>query len=489
MTVARVRMPSATEGLLIGSMQHSNGHEWAIIKEAEPVGLKSAKSELSPYRKKLDSLEARLVQSDGNDLRVVGWFYADPGMGDFPSQAEMVHVHKALAPDAVVLLLINFSTNQGGFWVERDGTFVPTGGFYELLPDKSAPPIIPWSGQAPLGHEWPAPAIETEAASVAEAAHVAPITQPIETVRASEPLMPEPVVQQASAPDRPEPQPVASLTPIEANEEPVLSKPYDRPSLTPPRRPINWVGLGALALAFVLLGLLAILALPKDHGSPQAVSGSASSTRVAQTLPLEGGAPQAVTGTVTSIAELPEPTETLPLLNVSPTPEPPATLPPSPTPAPLPTIVQGNNTITLQDSDFQGGYTPAGDRYYGRTAHWVYGQGTRYSTITAHFNYNTLSGGSGNLSIVGLDSEDSAKAPIQITLNSTVIYNGPDPLPDDALAGAGSQGNWGTYNWFIAPSAFKSGLNTLTITNLDRGDKLLPPFLILDYAAITLSKH
>jgi len=106
--------------------------------------------------------------------------------------------------------------------------------------------------------------------------------------------------------------------------------------------------------------------------------------------------------------------------------------------------------------------------------------------MSALFNIDTPPTGEANLQIVGVDSEDPAKTPIRITLNNTVIYEGPDPLPNDNTSGPNGTGNWGTYVWQVNPGAFVQGTNTLTISNLSPSNKVnYPLFFMLDYAVIT----
>ena len=57
----------------------------------------------------------------------------------------------------------------------------------------------------------------------------------------------------------------------------------------------------------------------------------------------------------------------------------------------------------LDDNAFQGGYTNSNGTYQGRTAHWVYGQGTQYHTMTANFNIDTLPQGIASLTIYGVN--------------------------------------------------------------------------------------
>ncbi len=183
----------------------------------------------------------------------------------------------------------------------------------------------------------------------------------------------------------------------------------------------------------------------------------------------------------------PADTPTLEPVVVPPTEEPPTVTPfpiePTATSAP---IVGSDNGVTLEDSAFSGGYRRLDGLYHGRTATWVYGQGTQYRTMSASFDIANPPTGNATLQITGLDSEDAAKTPIFITLNGIFIYNGANPLPNDFPNGVFQPGNWGSYNWAIPPGTLVQGTNTLSISNLDPSDKInQPPFFLLDYAVIS----
>ncbi len=157
-----------------------------------------------------------------------------------------------------------------------------------------------------------------------------------------------------------------------------------------------------------------------------------------------------------------------------------------PAPTVPPPVPPGANSITLEDSSFAGGYRRQDGLYHRRTATWVYGQGTQYKTMSATFNLDHAPAGIANLSIVGLDSEDAPKTPIRIDLNGTLLYQGPNPLPNDLPSGVNGKGNWGSYTFQMGEGILQPGSNTLTITNLDPSDKInAPPFFMLDYATIS----
>lgn len=140
--------------------------------------------------------------------------------------------------------------------------------------------------------------------------------------------------------------------------------------------------------------------------------------------------------------------------------------------------------IVLDNSAWQGGYlrSSGNDVYGGRTATWIYGSPTQFSTMQATFSLQSQSRGTAQLSIEGMDSEGRAKTPIRMSVNGTEIFNGPNPLPDDDLPL--ETGTWSTYTWSFDAELLKAGQNTISISNLAPGNIGRPPFFMLDYAEI-----
>jgi hypothetical protein len=140
--------------------------------------------------------------------------------------------------------------------------------------------------------------------------------------------------------------------------------------------------------------------------------------------------------------------------------------------------------IMLDNPVWQGSYlrSTGNTEYGGRTAAWIYGASTQFSTMQATFNLQTQPQGTAQLSIEGMDSEGTAKTPIRIRVNGTEIFNGPNPLPDDDLPL--DTGTWTTYTWSFDAGLLRPGQNTISISNLAPGNVGRPPFFMLDYAEI-----
>jgi LysM repeat protein len=154
----RTRLPSETTGALVGTLQDRKGRAEVLITGAVPVGLVSSGPGVAPGEEEWAELKARLAseaeESAGLDERIVGWFYADPGIGIFPPRIDAAAVHAALAPEAAIFLLLNPSSDRGVFYTLHAGSFVPVKGFYEALDERGEEAIIPWDGKVPGADVW-----------------------------------------------------------------------------------------------------------------------------------------------------------------------------------------------------------------------------------------------------------------------------------------------------------------------------------------------
>jgi hypothetical protein len=151
---------------------------------------------------------------------------------------------------------------------------------------------------------------------------------------------------------------------------------------------------------------------------------------------------------------------------------------------PPPTPPTGaDRRVALEDLAFAGGYRYAPPSVYeGRTAVWVYGQGTSFASMTAPFRLPAQPTGNGHLTLAGMDSEDRAKTPMRILINGQSIFNGANPLPNDFSPNAGT---WGTYTWTFPAAVLRPGDNTITVENLAPSAALGIPFIMIDSATLT----
>lgn len=148
-------------------------------------------------------------------------------------------------------------------------------------------------------------------------------------------------------------------------------------------------------------------------------------------------------------------------------------------------VTTGGQTVRLEDDAWQGSYRRASGQtiYGGRSATWIYGTGTQYSTMQAQFQVSGQPVGTAELRVEGMDSEGSAKTQIQITINGQAIFNGANPLPDDDQPL--DSGTWNTARWPFSATLLRSGLNEIRVENLSPGQFSRPPFFMLDYAEIS----
>ncbi|MDP9381742.1 MAG: fibronectin type III domain-containing protein, partial [Chloroflexota bacterium] len=200
-------------------------------------------------------------------------------------------------------------------------------------------------------------------------------------------------------------------------------------------------------------------------------------------------APTATSTPTPTPTDIPEPTDTpRPRPTETPTPEPPDTPTPEPPPPQPPTrTVEAARVTELEDNQFTGGFSSP--RFYqGRTARWVYGQRTEYTTMRATFTIEGEPVGAGPdntaiLQLHGMDSENPPKTLIRIQMNGRTIFEGRNPLPNDTVDTRTS--NWGTSNLEFDAAVLREGRNTLTITNLEpNGGFRGPPFFMLDRAYV-----
>jgi hypothetical protein len=242
--------------------------------------------------------------------------------------------------------------------------------------------------------------------------------------------------------------------------------------------------IGVLVVALVLL-VLANLGLTLFSGGQ--TKASPTETNAAR-LPATTDTPQPTAAPTPTLASPSAPVTVLPtasLAVVTPSPTPELTL--APTPGPTATPVLAKIAVRIPDRLFLGDYNGSGSgTYHGRTATWIYGQGTPYSAMTAQFELEQTRAaiGQASLTIVGLEGAEPEKQSISIVLNGETIYEGPDPLPNDFSAGPSGPGNWGSATFKFPANILKRN-NELTITNLTASDcTLCSDFVLIDYALI-----
>jgi hypothetical protein len=152
-------LPAETIGILIGAThvldEGDAGQNALAVLEPVPMGLENTEEGLVLSKASCDILVTRLKEVAAERLgrvetRIIGWFYADPGLGIFPPRRDLEQLRQVLAPEAELFLLFNPPASQGAFYLMRDGAWYPAGGLYEAtaIDDGAhALSIIPWTGQ------------------------------------------------------------------------------------------------------------------------------------------------------------------------------------------------------------------------------------------------------------------------------------------------------------------------------------------------------
>jgi hypothetical protein len=271
------------------------------------------------------------------------------------------------------------------------------------------------------------------------------------------------------------------------------SGPYEQGHAAP--RSSGWLR-GALVGAALLVALGGVLlargAYQRSAGAEPTVGLPTATAAIgAITVPTSPAAPPTAISEATQLPEpatIPAPIAAeAPIATAAPTEVPAPPAPPAAV-ATTPQVSQVGDavTIVLEDTDWQGGYRrPGGQTYGGRTATWIYGSSTEYSVMRARFAIADTFAGTVTLTIEGMDSEGRAKTPIQIVVNGTEIYNGPNSLPDDDQPL--ETGTWDSQSWFFDAALLHVGQNEISVSNLAEGAFSRPPFFMLDYAKLSYS--
>ncbi|HUR16976.1 MAG TPA: hypothetical protein VMZ33_06800, partial [Candidatus Limnocylindrales bacterium] len=264
-----------------------------------------------------------------------------------------------------------------------------------------------------------------------------------------------------------------------------------------------WSTVGFVVIALILLALAAVAAFAflGSRGGGVADATATPTSRFTPTLRATPSSAIVVPPVGTPLPELPTPTPEFispepvtpepPVITPEPpvvTPEPPVVTPQPPVITPQPPVVTPGPPapqtvrVRIPDESFSGDF-PDETTYHGRSASWVYGQGTPYNSMTASFATPGVDpSGPATLQLVGLDGENELKNATRIAINGVTIYEGPNPLPNDF--GTGGPGNWGTVTFSI-PAGVLGTSNTLTVTNLEDNDCTnCPKYVMIDRAVV-----
>ena len=287
-----LRPSTATVGVLLGTETESEGHDLFTVREALAVELIPNGLGVDPHKSDMERLEGRLKSASRKNLGIVGIFFADPGIGQFPSRLSISSVRQALAPGAKLLLMVNPTSDEGAFGVWRGRSLAPLAGFYEVLSADGAQVAVPWTGDWTgliEGAANPAFYGSSYPTSVLRSGHALQETRPLTSadlaaagvagaIGASSTVNATGMAARAAVPTRP----ISAIAVRTALEQPFQGV-TTRTLVAPPRRRAWFILPVLLALLFLFIALLATMILPDGSPlhrtffgvSPTAKSGSA----------------------------------------------------------------------------------------------------------------------------------------------------------------------------------------------------------------------
>lgn len=152
---ARARMPAETVGALVGSVLYIKNKALVTINRIAPIERGLSSLGMGALRQEWEKVNEPFDTKDSSSSSsVVGWFYADPGMGVFPPRTEISVLQEVFAPSIPLFLLLNPYTDEGAFYTWHEGKYVWVETFEEVLPERSAPLTIPWDGEIRGAARW-----------------------------------------------------------------------------------------------------------------------------------------------------------------------------------------------------------------------------------------------------------------------------------------------------------------------------------------------
>ena len=120
---------------------------------------------------------------------------------------------------------------------------------------------------------------------------------------------------------------------------------------------------------------------------------------------------------------------------------------------------------------------------YGRPEVALYGNGTGYDQAITTFKLDKLTDTRMLLRITGLDDEREERCNLRVTLNGTIIFDGPDSFPQvpNGDIGEGGQSRyWGQQEISIPPNVLKVGSNSLVVQNTTPSPTIGIPYILIN---------
>jgi hypothetical protein len=141
------------------------------------------------------------------------------------------------------------------------------------------------------------------------------------------------------------------------------------------------------------------------------------------------------------------------------------------------------NVATFAPDQWTGAAMVTDAGIYGRLGAALYAQSTGLGTASLNFQLDNVPTGDVTLYLVGIDDDSETKAPIELTINTKVVYTGDSWFED--WGGTVGEGNWTTVQITIPKGMLGGGGNaiTLSVTTAD-GHEGEAPYVILGGARL-----
>lgn len=149
--------------------------------------------------------------------------------------------------------------------------------------------------------------------------------------------------------------------------------------------------------------------------------------------------------------------------------------------------VTGLSTIaTFGPDQWTGAAMVSETESYGRIAAALYAQSTGTGTASLNIGLSDPSTEDVILTLVGMDDDAATKTPIELTINTTVVYQGDAWFED--WGGKVGEGNWTTVQVTIPKGMLGPGVNSITLSNTAAaGNEGETPYVLLGGASIQVT--
>ena len=180
-----------------------------------------------------------------------------------------------------------------------------------------------------------------------------------------------------------------------------------------------------------------------------------------------------------------------PAVSITPTPivvdfeETEATAPPTVEVEPTEVVEQ---EFEFSATDWTGAYPDVVTAVYGRDCVALYGVNSQFPSATLRFTADDAANGQSRLVLTGLDDEWAAQAPIEVSVNGEVVYQGVNGFNN--WNPASPQVAWSQFAVTFSSDLIVSGQNEIVVTNLAEAANFgTPPYILLAEASVTIESE